>query len=296
MSNPRSRMVGPLLCAAMIAGFSLAGRPRSPAATPPQGPLAQAERTAMEDLAGAILERRDAVAAAEARLAERTTALERAIAAHKEAQTKPDEARAVLKSYREATFPQDRDAARAEVARAGMEKDRAAKRLLWAQDMLKNGYLPEAAVTEERGTKQRADLWVDEAKQALLSLEKFTYSKVCKQLELEIGTAVSTLATRSAEWESARLARAEAEKALAEIALTAEESRAILRMDDALRFASASARGADAREALEDAARLWRASSPHRAALRSTDLRRRMTLAATRVRTASAVPASSMGH
>ena len=244
--------------------------------------VTDADLAAIETMAEAVLVRRDAVAEVEAHLAEADAAVERCMVAHRDARTRAETARAAMKLYKEETYPVARDVARSELGSAELNRRVTHERHVWSQDMLKKGYFSGDRAEQAANIAEQAKIRAEAARKSLDLIEKTLYSKDCEALQTEIFTAEKDEIAKATAWERARQARGEADRRVTEIALTKAESRAIVRMNDAMRL-STTGQATAARAALNETQALWKGEAAHRAAIRTASLRRRVEMAAEEV-------------
>jgi hypothetical protein len=289
MSQRQPRVIRWASCLALMVAAFLAPWTRSPAGDRPSDDtrVTEADFAAIETMAEIILIRRDAVADLEARLADADEAVERCLLAHTAARARVEASRASMKLYKEETYPVARDVARSELGDSELNRRLTNDRNVWAKDMLRKGYYSEEQAEQEAKIAEQAKIRAEAARKTLDLIEKVLYPKDCESLQTEVFAAEKDEIARAKAFERAKLAYAEAERRVTEVALTKAELKAIVRMDEAIRY-STSGQASAARVALNETQTLWRGEAAHRAAIKTAALRRRVNVAADEIRAKSA--------
>jgi len=91
-----------------------------------------------------------------------------------------------LKEYRDGIHPQDVQLIRQYIATCRVEAGRAQKNLEWSQDTARKGYRSPSQVTADRLAYDQARIALSEAQGMAVRLDKFTASRLLKNLEAKI--------------------------------------------------------------------------------------------------------------
>jgi hypothetical protein len=238
--------------------------------TPEAGATADRERddavAGLDRLASAMQVRLDEVEQVREEIRDQSAAVAKAKAAAGQAALERQVAELAVREYEDGLAGQESETAAAEVALAEGD-DRAARRgEAQGADAGPNANPPRTPADDDASARLRARLALDLAKTKRDVVLPLTRARRGAELRRDVEKAKAEIRARSAALEQERADLARLERQLASAALSADETRALSRIDEATQLAARRDGGAKANLATiaADAARLWTLSQHRR--------------------------------
>jgi hypothetical protein len=246
-------------------------------------PRAEAQRATLEQLAGSILERVDSEQRGKGELGAQEKAGEQAGVALARAKASRDEAKNALKRYEGTTFPREEKAALDEIATAEAELARAKAGFERSEQAAKRGVELPYQRASARLRHEEVEFRLEKARTTLAVLRKHTKPKMIADLKAAIEKAESDVQEEVEQLSSQKQKEADLRRRLEEEALSEDEARAIVRLDEAIRLMEqGDPDGAKAK--LDEAATFWKRGESRRSEFRYAATKRRLGRAAEDVR------------